>query len=133
MRVVLDTNVFVSAYVFPGGAPEEVLALAIEQRLQVITSRPLLLELGRVLQDKFGWDPERAEAAIAQVLRVGEVVIPQEIVTDIRSDPPDNRVLEAAAEGDAERIISGDRHLLKLRSWRGIEIQDPRTFLTQFE
>ena len=133
MRVVLDTNVFVSAYVFPGGAPEEVLALAIEKRLQVITSRPLLLELGRVLQEKFGWDPERAEAAIAQVLRVGEVVIPQEIVTDIRSDPPDNRVLEAAAEGDAERIISGDRHLLKLRSWRGIEIQDPRTFLTQFE
>ncbi|MEO7818079.1 MAG: putative toxin-antitoxin system toxin component, PIN family [Actinomycetota bacterium] len=133
MRVVLDTNVFVSAYVFPGGAPEQVMALAIDGRLQVITSKLLLLELGRVLQDKFGWDAERAEIAIAQILRVGEVVIPREVVEDIRADPPDNRVLEAAAEGGCERIISGDRHLLKLRAWRGIPIQDPRAFLTEFE
>lgn len=133
MRVVLDTNVLVSAYVFPGGTPEQILSLALEERLRLITSRPLLLELGRVLQQKFEWKPDRAEAAVAQVVRVGDVVDPQESIEDIQTDPQDNRVLEAAAAGNAERIVSGDHHLLKLRTWRGIPILEPRALMTDFE
>jgi len=77
--------------------------------------------------------PKKAETAIDQILRVAEVVVPHEVVEDVRPDPPDNRVLEAAAEGGAEGIISGDGHLLSLRTWRGISIQGPRTFLAGFE
>lgn len=133
MNVVLDTNILVSAYVFPGGAPDEVLSLAIEGRCTLITSRPLLLELGRVIGQKFGWTPDRAEAAVAQIVRTSNVVEPRERIEDIQTDPADNRVLEAAAAGSADLIVSGDRHLLKLKDWRGIPILDPRAFLAEFE
>jgi putative PIN family toxin of toxin-antitoxin system len=122
LRVVLDTNILISAFVFPGGIPETVYRAALERRITLITSPPLLAELGRVLQDKFGWDPMRSEDAVAQVARIGEVVRPIETIDTIAEDPADNRVLEAAETGHADLIVSGDRHLLNLTTWHGIEI-----------
>ena len=130
MKVVADTNVLVSALIFPGGAPEAFYRLALEGRIELVTSRPLLAELGRVLTEKFGWEPERAEEAVGQLVRLAEVVDPQEAVSEIGADPADNRVLEAAAEGRADSIVSGDRHLLALGSWRGIQIQPPTAFVS---
>ncbi|MGH8936309.1 MAG: putative toxin-antitoxin system toxin component, PIN family [Acidimicrobiia bacterium] len=133
MRVVLDTNILISALIFPGGAPEAVYRLALEGRMELVTSRPLLAELGRILTDKFGWDPGRAEQAVAQVTRLGAVVEPSETIRVIKEDPADDRVLEAAADGRAEIIVSGDRHLLRLASWRGISIRNASAFLGEFE
>ncbi|MBA2730647.1 MAG: putative toxin-antitoxin system toxin component, PIN family [Euzebyaceae bacterium] len=131
MRVVLDTNVLVSAFVFPGGPPESVYRRVLDGSLTLIVSRPLLAELGRVLTDKFGWEVSYAEEVLAQLLRVGELVEPRDRVDDVHDDPADNRVLEAAAEGQADMIVSGDRHLRRLGSWRGVPILDPATFLDQ--
>lgn len=132
MRAVLDTNVVVSALIFPGGPPEAVFRLALEGRIQHITSRPLLVELGRVLVAKFGWERGRAEEAVAQLARMGEVVAPTETLREIKDDPADDRVLEAAEEGGAHVIVSGDHHLLKLGTWRSIEIERPAQFLKRF-
>ncbi|HYU57061.1 MAG TPA: putative toxin-antitoxin system toxin component, PIN family [Actinomycetota bacterium] len=130
MRVLLDTNVLISAFIFPGGAPEAVYRMALRGRIEVVTSATLLAEFGRVLVGKFGWDEARADRAVVQVARVAEVVDPQERVAVVTADPADDRVLEAALEGAATAIVSGDRHLLRLGSWRGIAIVDPATFLT---
>ncbi len=130
MRFVADTNVLVSALIFPGGAPEAVYRLAVEGRIELVSSRPLLAELGRVLVDKFAWEPERAEEAVAQLVRIADVVEPAETVDEIELDPADNRVLEAAAAG-ADAIVSGDRHLLELASWRGIPIEGPATLVAR--
>lgn len=131
MRVVADTNVLVSALIFPGGAPEAVYRLALEGQVELVSSPALLAELGRVLADKFGWEGERAQRAVEQLVRVADVVAPREAVTDIDADPADNRVLEAAAEGRADAIVSGDRHLLALKSWHGIPIEAPAAFLAR--
>lgn len=128
MRVVLDTNVLVSAFVFPGGPPEAVYRQVLSGESAIIVSRPLLAELGRILVDKFDWDPAYAEEVVAQLIRIGQLVEPREAVDDIHDDPDDNRVLEAAAEGDADLIVSGDRHLLALGSWRDIPIVKPAEF-----
>lgn len=125
MRVVLDTNVLVSAFAFPGGPPEAVYRRVLSGELTMIVSRPLLAELGRVLVAKFEWDPAYAEEVVAQLVRIGELVEPREVVEDIADDPDDNRVLEAATEGGADLIVSGDRHLLALGSWRDIAIVKP--------
>ena len=132
MRIVADTNVLVSALIFPGGPPEAVYRLVLEDRIELVTSRPLLAELGRVLAEKFGWENERAEEAVAQLVRLAAIVDPRETIADIEADPADNRVLEAAAEGEADAIVSGDRHLLALKSWRGIAVESPATFLERF-
>jgi putative PIN family toxin of toxin-antitoxin system len=122
VRAVLDTNILISAFVFPGGAPEAAYRAALEGRFELVTSPPLLAELGRVLEDKFGWEGPMAEAAVAQVARIGTVVRPRQAVSAIEQDPADDRVLEAAAEGEADAIVSGDRHLLQLRQWQGVRI-----------
>jgi putative PIN family toxin of toxin-antitoxin system len=129
LRAVLDTNVLISALLFPGGSPESVLRLVFEERLETATSVALLTELKGVLGRKFGWDDGRIQAAIRPLLQVASVVDPSETVTDISVDPADNRVLEAAAAADAETIISGDRHLLSLRQWRQVRILTPGEFL----
>jgi putative PIN family toxin of toxin-antitoxin system len=129
VRVVVDSNVLVSALIFPGGNPEVVYRLAIEGRLELVTSRPLLAELGSVLQDKFGWDPGRVEQAIGQLARIATLTEPADVIDEISADPADNRVLEAAAAGAVEVIVSGDRHLLALGRWRDIPIRAPADFL----
>ena len=132
MRVVLDTNIIISAFIFPGGPPEAVYRLVLEGRVELVTSRPLLVELVRVLTEKFGWDSSRADDVVAQVARLGQVVRPTETVSEITADPSDDRVLEAAAEGGAEVIVSGDRHLLRIGTWRAVRIEPAAKFLTRF-
>lgn len=131
MRAILDTNVLISAYVFPGGKPEVVYRLALEGRLEIGTSLPLLAEFGRVLGEKSGWIPDQVEAAVAQVARIASVVEPDETVQVIAADPADDRVLEAARAFGADVIVSGDRHLLDLGAWSGIDIISPADLLTR--
>ena len=122
MKAVLDTNILISAFVFPGRAPETVYRLAIERRIELVTSPTLLAEFGRVLLEKFGWEPAKVEEAVAQVARIGTVTRPAKRIRVVGDDPADDRVLEAAWEAGAAFIVSGDRHLLRLREWRGIRI-----------
>jgi len=132
MKAVLDTNVLISAYVFPGGKPEAVYRLAIERRLEIGTSRTLLAEFGRVLDQKFGWNPDRVEAAVAQLTRIAPLVEPREVVHVVASDPADDRVLEAGRAFEADVIVSGDRHLLDIGAWSGIEIVSPSEFAARW-
>lgn len=129
MKAVLDTNVLVSAYIFPGGAPEAVYRLALEGRLEIATSRPLLIELDRVLREKFGWTSDRAALAIEQLTRVAAVVEPLGDLHVVTNDPSDDRVLEAADAFGANVIVSADRHLRDLQAWGEIEILSPAEFL----
>ncbi len=133
MKVVFDTNVLVSALNFPGGAPEVAYRLAVEGRLELVTTRTLLTELARVLTEKLGWDNPRCEEAVSQVVRLGRVVETAETIKEIAEDPSDDRVLEAAADGKVDAIVSGDRHLLRLRSWRDIRIVSPAALVAEFE
>lgn len=131
MKVVLDTNVIVSALVFPGGLPETIYSPALDGEIDLVTSSPLLVELARVLADKFGWARSRIDRALTQLLRVAQLVEPTVTINEVRTDPADNRVLEAAAEGKAEMIVSGDRHLVRLKAWRGISVESPAAFVAR--
>jgi len=122
VRAVFDTNVLISAFVFPGGAPESAYRAALTGKISLVTSPALLAELGRVLTDKFGWEDRMVEAAISQVSRIGTVVRPRSDLSVIDQDPDDDRVLEAARDGSANVIVSGDRHLLRLGVWQDIRI-----------
>ncbi len=132
MKAVLDTNVLISAYVFPGGKPEAVYRLALEGRLEIGTSRTLLAEFGRVLDQKFDWDPGRVEAAVAQITRIATIVEPREAIQVVKADPADDRVLEAARAFDADVIVSGDQHLLDLGAWSEIEIISSAEFVARW-
>lgn len=131
-RVVLDTNVYISALMF-GGLPGSLLDLAFLRAFTLIISPALLDELDEKLRAKFGVSPEDAAFLRARLENVARVVEPREAVSVIAEDPDDNRVLECAVKGGAELIVSGDRHLLKLAKYQGIEIVTVRQFLESAE
>ncbi|MGH7686697.1 MAG: putative toxin-antitoxin system toxin component, PIN family [Candidatus Dormibacteria bacterium] len=129
MRVVLDTNVLISAYIFPGGTPEAVLRRVLAGGVEMLTSRVLLAEFGRILERKFGWDAAMSEDAVRHVARISSVIEPAEAIAVVVDDPDDDRVLEVAIAGGASIVVSGDRHLLQLQTFRGIRLLTPAAFL----
>lgn len=128
MRVVLVTNVLVSALVFPGGPASDALARVVDGRDVLVTSKPLIHELVRVLGEKFARDPELLSRTAVFVADLGELVAPRRRLS-VLTDEPDNRVLECTAAGRARRIVTDDRAMLRLRAYAGIEIVGLRTHL----
>jgi len=126
-RIVLDTNVIVSALVF-GGVPRIVLELADARRCHLF-SEPIQTEVRRVLADKFDWSSNMLDQVLPVIWGMGEQVIPHATVSAVTDDPDDNRILECAIAAKADVIISGDHHLLALRNFESIPIVTPRQFL----
>jgi putative PIN family toxin of toxin-antitoxin system len=129
MRVVLDTNVLISALIF-GGKPETALQMASTKFVTLVVSAEILSELEGVLMAKFGWRLERASMVVGKIRKIAELVVPDLTVTACE-DPDDNRILEAAAGGSAEVIVSGDKHLLRMKEYEGIEILTEGEFLSR--
>jgi putative PIN family toxin of toxin-antitoxin system len=128
MRVVADTNVFISALMF-GGLPGRFLDLALGRRFTLVISEALLDELDEKLRGKFAVSESDALAIRAKLEDNATVVNPDFELDAVPGDPDDNRVLECAVAGRAGTIVSGDRHLLRLASFEGIAIVTVRQFL----
>jgi uncharacterized protein len=129
MRIVVDTNVIVSALVF-GGLPRRVFEMVEAGRCEFYYSGEIESETRRVLHDKFGWDESRLDRYLPVLWKLGERVTPQHRVNAVKDDPDDNRILECAVAAGADMIVSGDAHLLKLNAYEGIAILTPREFLS---
>jgi putative PIN family toxin of toxin-antitoxin system len=127
-RVVADTNVYISALNFAGIA-DEVLGLGRAGVIEIFISPPILDEIEAVLLRKFVWTPPRVRAAVRAIRRFAVLVHPEDPVSVVHDDEPDNRILECAVAARAEVIVTGDQHLRKLRRFRGILIASPREFL----
>ena len=121
MRVVFDTNIYISAFITPGGRGEAAYLKAVNGELELVTSVPILTELAGKLRGKFHWDDEKIKAAVRHVAAVAVVVKPVERLA-VLADEPDNRILECAREALAELIVTGDRHLLALGRYEGVDI-----------
>jgi len=129
IRVVLDTNVLISAVLF-GGRPRKILEKAIRGEIRIFVSEAILEELKGVLErPKFGYSPERVYGLLIELIGIAELVNPSKKVRVIQEDPDDNRILECAIEAGANYVITGDFHLLKLGGYQNIEILNPVDFL----
>lgn len=128
-RVVLDTNVYISAYGF-GGKPADVMRAAILGEFELVTSPAILTEVADKLAVVLEFDRGHVEEVVRQIARIGVIVRPQATLS-IVSDDADNRILEAAQESGADRIVTGDRHLLELGVWEGIHVLRVAEFLAR--
>jgi len=132
LRVVADTNVFISALMF-GGVPGAFLDLALLPSFTLVTSPALLDELDDKLRVKFGVSDSDAELIRARLEATALVVEAEVVLAVVKDDPDDDRVLECAVAGKADYIVSGDRHLLKLGAYQGIPILSVRQFMDSIE
>ena len=129
MRVVLDTNVLISALLFDG-VPERIFLAGLRGEFQLLTSISLLEELGRVLKGKFKIDANSVAHTIELVKSVAEVVEVRSRIRVILHPDGDNRVLECASDGKADLIVTGDtKHILPLGKYKGTRILSPAEFV----
>jgi len=134
VRIVIDTNVLVSAVLF-GGSPENVLEKCRRDRCQAVASRAIVDEILRVLTyPKFKLTEKEIEYILyREILPLFEIVTAEiKKQTVIASDPSDDIFLHCAVAGGVDAIVSGDRHLLTLKSFEGIPIMGVSDFLLRF-
>lgn len=130
MRVVFDTNIYISALVIPGGNAEEAYLEAVRGAFDLYTSVAILTETARVLQTKFDWAEDKVREAVQTISQMAIVLCPRPTL-HILDDEPDNRILECAIAAQAEFVVSGDRHLLALKHHADITMISLADFLTK--
>ena len=129
IKVVLDTNVLVSAIAF-GGKPRQVLEAAIKGKIQLVLTEEIIEETRGVLEGKkFQYPREITDLIVQELEALAEIVKPKERLTVIKKDPEDNRVLECAQELKADYIVSGDEHLLGIKVFEKTKILTAKEFL----
>jgi len=129
-RLVVDTNVFASAIIFPRSVPRQVVDHALDHDVAIF-SEATMSELAEVLsRSKFDSFVRRAERELflAQIESAAEFVPIIQLVSACR-DPKDDKFLEVALNGRADAIITGDADLLEMHPWRGIRVSSPAHFL----
>ncbi len=131
MRVVFDTNIYISAFVIPGGNAEEAYLYAVGGRFDLFASIAILTETANTLRHKFSWAHEKIERLLTTVGQTA-TVLKTEPYIQVLHDEPDNRILECALLARAEVIVTGDQHLLALEHFEGVAIMKLSEFLALF-
>ena len=130
IRVVLDTNVFVSAIVSDGKS-RELLKKGIARQYILVTSHSILKELVSVLRrPKFKISEDEVNRTIIALIRTADLVSVRTKIEAVEADPKDDMVIETAIDGDAQMIVSGDSHLIALKTFEEVKIVTVEEMLT---
>ena len=129
MNVVFDTNIYISAFVIPGGNAEKAYLHAIDGDFELFTSIAILTELAQKLDEKFDWERHRIAQLISSISDIATVLKAKPWLK-VLSDDPDNRILECAMKAEAVFLVTGDKHLLKLRDYENFQIIKLSNFLS---
>lgn len=132
MKIVLDTNVFISG-VFFAGPPYQILKAWRDRRIQILISEEIIEEyrrVGELLANNF------SSIEFGPILRLlaihAEFIRPKKLTAQVCEDPDDDKFLECAVSGNSDFIVSGDKHLLRVSGHKGIKIISPRNFVDYY-
>lgn len=132
MRVILDTNVFVSG-VFFSGPPYQILKAWRDGKLQMVISEEIIAEYRRVANILVRQFPGVDLNPILEMVTVeADLVQALALPAQVCDDPDDDKFLACALTGKTGMIISGDRHLIRVSGYRGITIMKPREFADNY-
>lgn len=128
MRIVLDTNVFISG-IFFSGPPFQILRAWKERRIQFVLSQEIVGEYQRVAESLAEKYPIANLPEIIGLFTISSEMVETEGYEIAEcEDPDDNKFIECAMAGNCRIIVSGDKHLLKLSGFRNIDVLTPRRF-----
>ena len=132
-RVVLDTNVLVSA-IISDGKSRELLKKGIANQYSIVMSDLILKELITVLRrPKFDLSEDELQRTIIALIRTAEVVNVKTKIKVVKEDPKDDMIIETAIDGCADTIVTGDNHLLVLKCFRGIKVTTVENMLASLQ
>lgn len=132
MRVVLDANIYMSALINSDGIPSKVVQEGLGKTFENLISVETYKEISKVvnyprIRQPYAINERKVQSFLLQVKRQSVLIAPRKTVS-ITKDESDNRYLECAEEGNAEFIVSGDKHLLNLKRYKKIRIENPSSF-----
>ncbi|HLC65585.1 MAG TPA: putative toxin-antitoxin system toxin component, PIN family [Candidatus Nanoarchaeia archaeon] len=131
-RIVIDTNVFISALGW-GGKPNELIERVIDKEYELYSSIKQIKELKKVLDyPKLNFSEDEKKRILEKIYEIANI-IDTKIEINAAEDPDDNMLLECAAEADADCIISGDDDLRKLKKFKKVRIMSVGEFLKENE
>jgi uncharacterized protein len=128
VKLVFDTNIFISAFVIPHSSAEKAILRILEGADSLIISKEIMNEVLSVLSSKFHRDSEAISHTALFLSELAKIVKPIRKI-QILEDAPDNRVLECAVQGKADAIVTGDKAFLKLKEFEGIHIMSLKEYL----
>ena len=136
LKVVLDANVWVSALLW-GGKPAEVIKAAETGKARLFVSEEIVREISRVLnypklRNVYEAEGLAREELVEEVLKVVKLFTVTRRVKVVVGHPADDKFIECALEAKADYIVSGDKHLLKVSGFKGIEVSKPREFIEKY-
>lgn len=135
MRITLDTNILVSAFISKYGYPAKLLDLLLTlPNIKLILSNPILDEFKEVMvreevTQRFHYSTKDVETFVKTIRSIATTTRIKSKFEVVREDPKDDMILNTAYDGRAEYIVSGDRHLLKLKRFKNIKIVSPRQIM----
>ncbi len=130
MKVVLDTNIFVSGTFWKSSLSRQILDSWDNDKFTLVSSNEMIAELVRILRDfKVRMADDEIELIKENIFSKAIIVEPLERVQIVKDDPDDDKFFEAAIAGGVGWIVSQDRHLLKVRVYRGVNVVTPEEFL----
>lgn len=135
IRVVLDANVFASAFIQSKGPSGRILRLLVDTRtFELVTTQPILTEAERCLfyprvRKRITLTDDKIQQALAAIALLADVVTTDLELNVVAQDPDVNKILAAAVEGKAQYVVTGDSDLLTMKVYEGIRIIPPAGFL----
>jgi len=126
-RVVLDTNVFVGALYNPGSASRLIVEACRSGRLTLLLTTEVQREYERILRRALPRQP--ALERLSGLLASAEIVVPQSTPPVVDADPSDDKFLAAAVAGNADALVTSDRHLLDFDGYQGVRVLRPSAFV----
>ncbi len=131
MKITADTNVLISALFWDKGSSHQLIASVARGETVLLTSKAILEEVEEILsrEKKFGLTEKQVKERLHFLESISRTVEPIKRFNIVRDDPDDDKVLECAFKGKADLIVSGDKHLKKLREFQGMPILLPKEAL----
>tara|TARA_Y100000310_G_C20514558_1_gene730534 strand:- start:218 stop:622 length:405 start_codon:yes stop_codon:yes gene_type:complete len=126
MKVVLDTNVLVSATLWDKSEAQKLFFELINADAEIYISIAILSEYKKVLKRDFGYSEDEIVLILEKIIAAFQIVQPSTTVSIIVDDPDDNKIIECALAAGANYIVSYDPHLLKLKEYKNIFIVLPK-------
>ena len=138
MKVVLDTNVWLSGTFWKGEAYKLIRTIE-KKKIEVIITKKILLEIVEILnrEAKFQKFVKKRKIAIEELLRtitsISKLVVSRSKLSIVNEHPSDNKILESAVDGKANYVVSYDNHLLSLKKYKDIRILNPTDFIKEIK
>ncbi|MGD0283431.1 MAG: putative toxin-antitoxin system toxin component, PIN family [Dissulfurispiraceae bacterium] len=134
IRAVVDANILISGIISPKGAPRKILELARKDGFTVVSSLSINQEILSVLHRdyiyiKYNLTEEIIDEISAFLFEGTILTEDRYLLSKVKKDPKDDKFIACALEGEADYVVSGDNHLLRLKHYRGIQIIDAQDFL----